>query len=195
MIQEMRARALETPQFEAGVDYFKVILGRLGTELPGSRSWIERVTAAGLSQHEEALLLYIERKGWATVHEMRDDLHFDSDDIRDMARKLVGDGCLEAMGPDVYALCESKSGPRSGERSVEEGIIGILRCLGVASAQEIATALDRPVSSIRYYLKKMDGVVEPTAAPHSPQRRYRLKGVGVSGIQGSGTQSNSRVAL
>lgn len=173
MIQEMKSRALEPPRFEAGVDYFKVILGRSGTELPENRMWIGGLSVQGLSQHEEALLLFVKQRGRATVHELRDGLHFDSDDIRDMAQKLIGDGCLAADGADAYVL---RMPAEQGECSVEERIAGVLARLGVASAQEIADAIERPVSSVRYYLKKMGDLVEPTASAHSPQRRYRLKG-------------------
>ena len=176
MIQEMKARALEPPHFEAGVDFFKVVLGRSGTELPENRLWIGGLSATGLSQHEEAMLLFLKRKGRSTVHEMRDGLHFDSDDIRDMAQKLVENGCLEPDGPDAYLLLDSSCSADRGEQSVEERIVEALGRLGVASAQEVAVAIERPVSSVRYYLKKMGSLVEPTGSVHSPRRRYRLRG-------------------
>lgn len=176
MIQEMKARALEPPHFEAGVDYFKVVLGRSGTELPENRLWIGDLPASELSQHEEALLLFVKQKGKASVHDIRDGLHFDSDDVRVMAQRLVKEGCLKSDGPDIYTLEDSLNPTAQSGRSVEETIIEVLERLEVASAQEIAAAIGRPVSSVRYYLKKMAPLVAPTDSVHSPQRRYRLKG-------------------
>lgn len=176
MIQEMKARALEPPRFEAGVDFFKVVLGCSGTELPENRPWIGGLPASGLSQHEEAVLLFIKQKGRASVHDIRDGLHFDSDDIRTMAQRLVAEGCLRPDGPDVYVLADAPNSEAPGNRPVEETIVEALDRLGVASAQEIAAAIGRPVSSVRYYLKKMGPIVVPTDSVHSPQRRYRLKG-------------------
>ncbi len=175
MIQEMKSRALEPPSFEAGVDFFKVILGRSGTELPENRLWIGNLPVSGLSQHEEAILLFVKQKGRANVHDIRDGLHFDSDDVRAMAQRLVKEGCLKSDGPDVYVLEDSPSSVAKSGRSVEETIIDALGRLEVASAQEIANAIGRPVSSVRYYLKKMGSLIVPTGSVHSPQRCYRLK--------------------
>lgn len=175
MIQEMKSRALEPPSFEAGVDFFKVVLGRSGTELPENRLWIGSLPVSGLSQHEEAILLFVKQKGRANVHDIRDGLHFDSDDVRAMAQKLVKEGCLKSDGPDVYVLEDSPSSVAKSGRSVEETIIDALGRLEVASAQEIANAIGRPVSSVRYYLKKMGSLIVPTGSVHSPQRCYRLK--------------------
>lgn len=50
MVRSMKEHSLEEPEFDAGFDYFRVILGRSGTEMIENREWIHSVAGGKLTR-------------------------------------------------------------------------------------------------------------------------------------------------
>lgn len=174
MIREMTQRALDAPRFVADVDQFTVILGRGGTEIVANRAWLKSTSSRSMGRHEEAALLIVKRKGTASVHEVRDELKIDSDEVRDIFAALIEDGLVEESGEDAVKLAQGSDVVEKTD--VRESILDFLERCEPATLKEIAEALGRSPASVRYHINKLiaEGDVEPTAPPTSRKRKYVL---------------------
>lgn len=103
MIHEMESRALRKPDFKASADSFTVTLWRSGAELSMNQQWIQQ---QGLltSRKNEALLLTLREFGPSHVHEIRNRLKYDSDDIRDRLHALEQLNMVQEIQKDVFVL-------------------------------------------------------------------------------------------
>ena len=177
MKREMAVRALPAPRFEAGIDYFRVILGRHGTQTAEFIRWLEERNCSDIPQHEKAILLAVWQEGELTVKQLRGMMGLDSDEIRGLASDLVSRGQLASPRKDLFTLLRTDALVVDGVSSnPETAIIDYLSLHGTASVRELSAAIGRTVTSIRYYINKLIccGKVTPTASPTSVKRKYVL---------------------
>ncbi len=180
MVQEMESRSLGRPRFVAKYDSFKVIFARHGAELERNRAWIAQHAGRMLSQREETMLALLRgQKAPMAIPEIRSVLGWDSDDIRDECAKLQAQGLLRGDTVGGYAV--SEDAPHEARRKgaadeLRRSILAYMNAGETYSAQELAEALDTPVSKVRYALPKLieERAVHATAGTHSRNRRYAL---------------------
>lgn len=175
MIREMRTRALDEPRFEAGVDYFKVVLARGGAELSANRAWFHQVSDRSLERIEEAVLVEARRNGAVSVQRLHEQLGYDSDDLRAALSRLAEDGVLVRRDTDAFSLNSE------GEVAAMTARAAILRNLSAEEAvslREISDITGKPLATLRAEAAQLvrEGLIEPTAPTTSRNRKYILPG-------------------
>ena len=170
MINEMRARALERPQFEAAHDQVRVTLMRHGAEVPEHRAWLRELTDRDLSSHEDAALLIARREDHVSVDALRAALRIDSEEARRILASLRDEGVLRGTGADAYALAKGAPLPSDEDAVILRG----LRGTGPQSIHEIVAWSGMSIGAARARLRKLvdDGWVRATAPPQSRYRKY-----------------------
>lgn len=180
MIREMESRSLGRPHFVAKHDSFTVIFARHGAALERNRTWIAQHTGVVPDRREVTMLALLRnREQPLTIPEIRAALGWDSDDIRDVCSQLEAQGLLSKNVEGGYAVVEDAPSPqrqRGTTDELREAMVAYMEAGKTYSAHELATALDTPVSRIRYALPKLlkDKKVVATAGAHSRNRRYEL---------------------
>lgn len=173
---EMRSRGLKQPSFSADFDTFTVVLGRGGAELFRNRTLLQEMSARSdepLTQLAEVIFLSVKRSGKKTVRELKNELGFDSDDIRFALSQLERDGHLERFGKDTYRFVDHSNEHLA---PLDRAILSQLSQETPRSSQEIAELVGITISSTRYHIAKLveEELIVPTAAPTSPKRKYLL---------------------
>ena len=177
MIREMQSHALDAPRFEAGMDYFKVVLQRGGTELAANREWMGAVAARPMNLVERAVLLEVRRKLRASVKELHRLLGYDSDEIREALKALEDDGLVKPRSTDKYEFVEEKGGS-SRPVPTREAILGVLRASnGPVGMRDIERKTGKKIATLRAQMARLvdEGLVAPTAPPTDASRKYVLK--------------------
>ena len=178
MIREMRSRALDEPRFDAGVDYFRVVLRRGGVELSANKEWMDGLMARPLSVVEAAVMLEARRKSSFSVGELRQLLGYDSDEIRRALEALENDGLLRCVSPDAYELCAGGGGDRRRRRaSARDSILMTLENAGKPiGMREIADLTGHKIGTLRAQMSRLvsEGLVTPTAPATNASRKYTL---------------------
>ena len=177
MIREMQSHALDEPRFEAGFDYFKVILQRGGAEIAANREWVGSVAERPMSSVERAVLLEARREAQVSVRGLHQRLGYDSDEIRRAFKALEQDGLLSALSRDKYELA---SGPVEAPKrtTAREAIIEVLReAKDPVSIREIESITGRKIATLRAQMAHLvsEGIVVPTAAVTDVSRKYMLR--------------------
>lgn len=177
MIREMRSHALDEPRFEAGIDYFKVVLQRGGMEIAANREWMGTVTARPLSSVERAVLLEARREQAISVKELHRQLGYDSDEIREALKTLEGDGLIKPLSKDKYEFANN-SGRLSRSVSAREAILDVLgESDEPVGMRDIEEKTGKKIATLRAQMARMvdEGIVVPTAPPTDQSRKYMLK--------------------
>lgn len=173
MIREMRTRALDEPRFEAGVDYFKVVLNRGGAELSDNRAWFHQVSGRSLERIEEAVLVEARRNSTVSVKQLHEQLGYDSDDLRAALGRLCDDGVLVQRDIDTFSL-----GPEEGPAAMtaREAILQHLSTEEAVSLREISETTGKALGTLRAEAAQLvrEGLIEPTASTTSRNRKYIL---------------------
>lgn len=196
MIREMQARALEKPRFEAGIDYFKVVLQRGGTELATNREWISTVAKHPMDQAKTAVLLEAKRESRVSVSMLHQRLGYDSDEIRQTLASLEQDGLLKMLSPDKYEFVRAENdnkhaggknnhNEQGGESPIAKASAPardmILSALENADQpigiREISELTNRKMATLRAQMARLvsEGLVIPTAPTTNASRKYLLK--------------------
>lgn len=177
MFHEMRAHALGDPEFIAKIDSFKVILQRGGAELAQNKEWIKQLASRKTDSREDAVLLELSRHSSATVSDLHTVLGYDSDDVRAICARLVGDGLVLENATDEFSLVEPRTTNAVKALSTREAILEILASsadpIGI---QEIAQRSHRKLPTLRAQIATLvsEGKVIPTAPPTNRNRKYLL---------------------
>ena len=185
MIREVESRALAHPTFEATPDSFRVILWRFGAEVPEHRQWVRDVAGRDLTRQEDTLLLFArQRKGRLCVRDAHEGLGWDSDDIRALCDKLVGEGIVLEVEPDLFEIASESNSIQSDKpkrnrelsREMNDAILAVLSSRNPQSMKDVAQATGIPMSSLRYRMRRLvnEGKVVPTASATSKARKYIL---------------------
>lgn len=177
MIREMRSHALDEPRFEAGIDYFKVVLQRGGMEIAANREWMGTVTARPLSSVERAVLLEARREQAISVKELHRQLGYDSDEIREALKTLEEDGLIKPLSKDKYEFANN-SGKSSRSVSAREAILDVLgESDEPVGMRDIEEKTGKKIATLRAQMARMvdEGIVVPTAPPTDQSRKYMLK--------------------
>ena len=178
MIREMRSRALDEPRFDAGVDYFRVVLRRGGVELAVNKEWMESLAVRPLSAVEGAVMLEAKRKSCVSVGALHQLLGYDSDTIRLALRALEDDGLLKCVSPDTYELCvDGDEGRRKAKVSARDAILMVLENTAEpVGMREIADLTGCKIGTLRAQMSRLvsEGLVAPTAPATDTSRKYTL---------------------
>ena len=173
MKSAMASRALAEPRFIAGIDSFKVVLGRSGTEIAENKQWLSKAVSHDLGSHEQAVAVILRRDGRATVASVRGQLGIDSDEIREVFQALVNDGVLKWAGKDEVELARQPKWPRD---EWYRRILAVLDSEKPMGIHDIADALGRKPENTRNYVTALvnAGDVVATAPQSSTKRKYLL---------------------
>ena len=174
MIHEMTSHALAEPDFEAHIDSFKVILTRAGVEIAENQQWLSQTINHDPDSHEQAVALIVRRNGRTNVKSIRNQLGLDSDEVRDILRKLADDNVIRWTGTDEVTLVRRL--PRWTPQQWHENILAVLDPDRPMSLRDIAQALGRKSANTRIYIKELveNGEIVATAGPKSKNRMYLL---------------------
>lgn len=174
MINEMRAHALEAPQFTTGADLVRVDLGRHGAEIPAFRAWLQDVADRSFNQSEQTALLMAKQDGSVSVADLRERLAIDSSDAGSVLELLKADGLLRLQSPGTYSVSDGSPLPDREDADV----IRHLSTERPVSIHELSETSGRPISTLRPILRRLvaAGWVQPTAPPQSRNRKYLAVG-------------------
>ncbi|MBT1163133.1 ATP-binding protein [Bifidobacterium felsineum] len=183
MIREMEARALSRPDFEANPDQFKVTLWRSGIEISSNRRWLHEHAGRELSRQEDAILLVAKENNLVSVPEIRQQLGYDSDDIRAVANKLVSDGLLISVGKDTFAIADENDQRLGNGEDIavsqpivmeDKDLLELIPENGAITTRELAKRTGKSVETIRRMIRRLsqNGDIVSIGKQQSRQRKY-----------------------
>lgn len=178
MINEMKSRALGSPEFDIGLDHFVVRLGRFGTEILENRRWIESVTGQDLGRTDEAVLLLVRSRFEASVEDVHRELGLDSDEVRDVFKRLEARGLVLRLSEDGCIINDfpDDRGKRLQEvRPEVRKLYSLLSDTEPKDARELAEAMGKTTRTIQRYLRELMDlrlVEATTGRKNSGGRRY-----------------------
>ncbi|MCI8754890.1 MAG: winged helix-turn-helix transcriptional regulator [Bifidobacterium pseudolongum] len=182
MINRMKELSLAQPDFQPTFDRFRVILYRGGAELAMNQQWVRSHVGHDLPGRESSVLHTVRALGRASVHDIRDRLGYDSDDIRAMLATLVETGLIRQVTTDVYEPLETPTIANAGDASTpsatasssRQTIIGAIPTSGTISARDIAESTGKSLQTVRRILRELvdDGTITAIGKKQSRLRTY-----------------------
>ena len=182
MINRMKELSLAQPDFQPTFDRFRVILYRGGAELAMNQQWVRSHVGHDLPGRESSLLHTVRALGRASVHDIRDRLGYDSDDIRAMLATLVEAGLIRQVSTDVYEPLETPTIANTGDvptppaaaLSSRQAIIDAIPTSGTISARDIAESTGKSLPTVRRILHELvdDGTITAIGKKQSRLRTY-----------------------
>ncbi|PAU69814.1 transcriptional regulator [Bifidobacterium italicum] len=183
MISQMKDRSLAQPDFKPAFDRFRVVLYRGGAELAMNQQWVRNHVGHDLPGRESSVLHTVRALGRASVHDIRDRLGHDSDDIRTMLSALAEDGLVKQVATDTYEPLEAPAttdaddaptAPPAAATSSRQAIIDAVPASGTISAREIAETTGRSLQTVRRLLRELvdDGTITAIGKKQSRSRAY-----------------------
>lgn len=182
MINRMKELSLAQPDFQPTFDRFRVILYRGGAELAMNQQWVRSHVGHDLPGRESSVLHMVRALGRASVHDIRDRLGYDSDDIRAMLATLVEAGLIRQVSTDVYEPLETPTIANTGDvptppaaaLSSRQAIIDAIPTSGTISARDIAESTGKSLPTVRRILHELvdDGTITAIGKKQSRLRTY-----------------------
>lgn len=182
MINRMKELSLAQPDFQPTFDRFRVILYRGGAELAMNQQWVRSHVGHDLPGRESSVLHTVRALGRASVHDIRDRLGYDSDDIRAMLATLVEAGLIRQVSTDVYEPLETPTIANTGNAptppaaalSSRQAIIDAIPTSGTISARDIAESTGKSLPTVRRILHELvdDGTITAIGKKQSRLRTY-----------------------
>ena len=182
MINRMKELSLAQPDFQPTFDRFRVILYRGGAELAMNQQWVRSHVGHDLPGRESSVLHTVRAFGRASVHDIRDRLGYDSDDIRAMLATLVEAGLIRQVSTDVYKPLETPTIANTGDvptppaaaLSSRQAIIDAIPTSGTISARDIAESTGKSLPTVRRILHELvdDGTITAIGKKQSRLRTY-----------------------
>lgn len=182
MINRMKELSLAQPDFQPTFDRFRVILYRGGAELAMNQQWVRSHVGHDLPGRESSVLHTVRALGRASVHDIRDRLGYDSDDIRAMLATLVEAGLIRQVSTDVYEPLETPTiantgnvpTPPAAALSSRQAIIDAIPTSGTISARDIAESTGKSLPTVRRILHELvdDGTITAIGKKQSRLRTY-----------------------
>ena len=182
MINRMKELSLAQPDFQPTFDRFRVILYRGGAELAMNQQWVRSHVGHDLPGRESSVLHTVRALGRASVHDIRDRLGYDSDDIRAMLAMLVEAGLIRQVSTDVYEPLETPTIANTGDvptppaaaLSSRQAIIDAIPTSGTISARDIAESTGKSLPTVRRILHELvdDGTITAIGKKQSRLRTY-----------------------
>lgn len=182
MINRMKELSLAQPDFQPTFDRFRVILYRGGAELAMNQQWVRSHVGHDLPSRESSVLHTVRALGRASVHDIRDRLGYDSDDIRAMLATLMEAGLIRQVSTDVYEPLETPTIANTGDvptppaaaLSSRQAIIDAIPTSGTISARDIAESTGKSLPTVRRILHELvdDGTITAIGKKQSRLRTY-----------------------
>lgn len=182
MINRMKELSLAQPDFQPTFDRFRVILYRDGAELAMNQQWVRSHVGHDLPGRESSVLHTVRALGRTSVHDIRDRLGYDSDDIRAMLATLVEAGLIRQVSTDVYEPLETPTIANTGDvptppaaaLSSRQAIIDAIPTSGTISARDIAESTGKSLPTVRRILHELvdDGTITAIGKKQSRLRTY-----------------------
>lgn len=182
MINRMKELSLAQPDFQPTFDRFRVILYRGGAELAMNQQWVRSHVGHDLPGRESSVLHTVRALGRTSVHDIRDRLGYDSDDIRAMLATLVEAGLIRQVPTDVYEPLETPTIANTGDvptppaaaLSSRQAIIDAIPTSGTISARDIAESTGKSLPTVRRILHELvdDGTITAIGKKQSRLRTY-----------------------
>ena len=182
MINRMKELSLAQPDFQPTFDRFRVILYRGGAELAMNQQWVRSHVGHDLPGRESSVLHTVRALGRTSVHDIRDRLGYDSDDIRAMLATLLEAGLIRQVSTDVYEPLETPTIANTGDvptppaaaLSSRQAIIDAIPTSGTISARDIAESTGKSLPTVRRILHELvdDGTITAIGKKQSRLRTY-----------------------
>lgn len=182
MINRMKELSLAQPDFQPTFDRFRVILYRGGAELAMNQQWVRSHVGHDLPGRESSVLHTVRALGRTSVHDIRDRLGYDSDDIRAMLATLVEAGLIRQVSTDVYEPLKTPTIANTGDvptppaaaLSSRQAIIDAIPTSGTISARDIAESTGKSLPTVRRILHELvdDGTITAIGKKQSRLRTY-----------------------
>lgn len=182
MINRMKELSLAQPDFQPTFDRFRVTLYRGGAELAMNQQWVRSHVGHDLPGRESSVLHTVRALGRTSVHDIRDRLGYDSDDIRAMLATLVEAGLIRQVSTDVYEPLETPTIANTGDvptppaaaLSSRQAIIDAIPTSGTISARDIAESTGKSLPTVRRILHELvdDGTITAIGKKQSRLRTY-----------------------
>lgn len=182
MINRMKKLSLAQPDFQPTFDRFRVILYRGGAEIATNQQWVRSHVGHDLPGRESSVLHTVRALGRAGVHDIRDRLGYDSDDIRTMLATLEEAGLIRQVATDIYEPLETPTITHAGNAptppvavpSSRQAIIDAIPTSGTISARDIAEATGKSLQTVRRILRELvdDGTITAIGKKQSRLRIY-----------------------
>lgn len=183
MINQMKNRSLAQPDFKPAFDRFLVTLYRGGAEIAMNQQWVRSHVGHDLPGRESSVLHTVRALGRASVHDIRNRLGHDSDDIRTMLSALAEDGLIKQVATDMYESPETPEttdasgdpkAPHTAAASSRQAIIDAIPASDTISARDIAEITGRSLQTVRRILRGLvdDGAITAIGKKQSRSRVY-----------------------
>lgn len=185
MISQVRRDTGVVPLFSANLDYFRVTVPRTSPVTPEIRDWAAQVSGGRQLSQAQVSALALAREGYDIDHTLLRRLGLGTSEARAQLGQLHDLGLVrprKARDDSAYRLApglpEAAAAPLTGPgNGVGQRILTALSQVETASREELQQATGASRSGVTKALDDLiaSGLVEPTAPPRSPARRYRRK--------------------
>ncbi len=185
MISQVRRDTGVVPLFSANLDFFRVTIPRVSPVTPEFRDWAARVSGDHELSQAQISALALAKKGYDVDAALMRRLGLSPASARDELGQLLDLGLLlprKARDDGSYRLApglrETTSEPVPAPGNGVRGrILAALTETESATREELQRATGASRSGVTKALDELiaNGLVEATAPPRSPNRRYRRK--------------------
>lgn len=185
MISQVRRDTGVVPLFSANLDFFRVTIPRTSPVTPEFRGWTARVTGGQDLSQAQLSALALAKEGYDVDVALMRRLGLSPAEARSELAHLLDLGIMlprEARGNGSYRLSPGLPTPAAAApapgNGVRSRILAALMETESATREKLQQAVGASRSGVTKALDELiaNGLVEATAAPRSPNRRYRRKG-------------------
>ena len=185
MISQVRRDTGVVPLFNTNLDFFRVTIPRTSPVTPEFRDWAAWVSGSPELSQAQISALALAKEGYNVDAALVHRLGLSAADARRELSQLLDLGLLlprKARDDGSYrlspSLLEAEAGPASElGNGVGSRILAALTKAESATREELQHATGASRSGVTRALDELitSGLVESTAPPRSPNRRYRRK--------------------
>lgn len=185
MISQVRRDTGVVPLFDANLDLFRASIPRTSPVTPELRDWADRVSGGTKLSLAQVSALALAKAGYDIDAALMRRLGLGASDARSDLTQMLDLGLIfprKARGDGAYRLAPgladttARAVPAPGN-GVGERILAALSEAEPATREELQQATGASRSGVTRALDDLiaSGLVEPTAPPRSPNRRYQRK--------------------
>lgn len=169
MFNLMREAGLPVPDYEIDVARVTVKLGRHGLLEPETSQWLSERLGTSYSPPEGIALVMAEELGAVSPKNLRDQTGHDSEDMRELLKRLVERGVLIESSPDRFTVPASKY-----LTDAEQEVLETISSTDPVTIRQISDLTGRSANALRPILRSLieQQIIVATAPPSSRNRAY-----------------------